>query len=131
MKFIKSTFAFANLFKLRHNSRKITAHSWFELNEFSVIINTIYNVSSKSNLENLKSNSKILQQKADTLTIESMPAEFRNPKTIETLVALKKQTKLISEIVQQHYSEINFNEALLELNEIFQKISKLCSVEKK
>ena len=131
MKSLKSTFAFANLFKLRKNSKKTITNSWFELNEFSEIIRTVYAFASKGNLEHLKSNYKILQQRADALTIESMPAEFRSPKTIETLVLLKKQTKLISELVQQRYSDQDINEALLKLYEPFQIIIGLCSAEKK
>ena len=131
MKSLKSTFAFANLFKLRKNSKKTITNSWFELNEFSEIIRTVYAFASKGNLEHLKSNYKILQQRADALTIESMPAEFRNPKTIETLVVLKKQTKLVFELIEQQHPDSDINYVFLKLFGTFQIIIGLCSPEKK
>ena len=78
----------------------------------------------------MKSNSKILLKQAESLSVESMPEEFRNPKMIETLLALKRKTVLVHELIEKEASDAEIKAASDVLHETFNKIIELCITEK-
>ena len=84
----------------------------------------------KGKLEPIKSNSETLVEKAEELSIEAMPAEYRNPKTIETLHTLNTQTKLVNDLVKKDVDDAEIKLALTKLNDTFFSIVELCLTEK-
>lgn len=127
MKITKSMFAFATFFSFGKNSKKTLTNNWLEINEYQELITKTYGKAKNENLELLKANSVLLFEQSEALTIESMPAEFRNPKTIETLVTLKKQTTAIYELMQQQHSNSDSMAALTKLHATFQQIIVRCN----
>lgn len=130
MKFFKSLFESANLFALNSASAKSFTESWPQIKPYYEILSKSFHASDKGNLRIIKSESETLVIKAEELSIEGMPAEYRNPKTLESLLNLKKQTKLVDFLVQQNLTDPEIKAALTKLYEIFHSIVELCLSEK-
>jgi hypothetical protein len=60
-----------------------------------------------------------------------MPEAFRNPKMIETLLTLKKNTVIVHDLVETKASDVEIKSAFNVLHETFNKIIGLCITEKK
>ena len=126
MSIIKSLFDFVNSSTLNSASTKSIAEQWPQINTYYEILSKTFHASEKGNLEPIKSNSEILLEKVEELTIENMPSEYRNPKTIETLLTLNKQTKLVNELVKKQDHDSEIKSALKRLHDIFSSITQLC-----
>ena len=125
MKFFKSLFASANVFALNPASAKSFTEGWPQIKDYYEILSRDFHAAEQGNLEGIKSDSWILVEKAEGLSIEGMPAEYRNPKILETLLTLKKQTKLVDDLVRQD-SNTEIKTALNRLYDIFHSIVELC-----
>jgi hypothetical protein len=130
MKFLKSLFASANVFALNSEAAKSFTEGWPQIKAYYDVLSKSFHASEKGNLNEIKSNSNILVEKAEELSIEGMPAEYRNPKILETLLNLKKQTKVVNYLVQENVMDSEIKSALTKLNEIFHQIVELCLSEK-
>ena len=130
MKFIKSLFASANLFTLNSASAKAFTEAWPQIKVYYEILSKAFHAAEKGKLEFIKSNSEILVEKAEELSIEGMPAKYRNPKNIETLHTLNKRTKIVNELVKKQVDNTEIKLALTELHETFYSIVELCISDK-
>lgn len=130
MNFFKSLFASANLFTLNSASARAFTEAWPQIKNFYEILAKTFRASEKGNFKDIRSNSWILVEKAEELSIEAMPAEYRNPKTLETLLSLKKQTKLVDLLVKENFPDSEIKSAINKLNLIFHSIVELCLSEK-
>lgn len=130
MKFLKSLFPSANLFALDSTSVKSLIEKWPQIKAYYEILFRAYQAAEKGNLDPIKSDSEILLAKAQALTIEEMPAEYRNPKTIETLHTLNKQTKIINDLVRTGADEAEIKLAFAKLHDVFHSIVRLCLSDK-
>ncbi|WP_333600362.1 hypothetical protein [Flavobacterium sp.] len=131
MKIIKSLFAFAAFFALNSVSAQTISERWPQIKAYHEIMSKTFHPAEEGNLEPIKSQSELLVKSAEALSVESMPEEFRNPKTIETLISLKKQTKLVDELVQQKAANDEIIKAMTALHDTFHKIVGMCQPEKK
>jgi len=131
MKIIKSLFAFAAFFALNSVSAQTISERWPQIKAYHEIMSKTFHPAEEGNLEPIKSQSELLVKSAEALSVESMPEEFRNPKTIETLISLKKQTKLVDELVQQKAANDEILKAMTALHDTFHKIVGMCQPEKK
>ena len=125
MKCIKSLFAFATFFTINTASADELVKKWTQIKAYHEVITKTFQ-SNEVNLDSMKSNSKILLEIAENLTVETMPEEFRNPKVIETLLTLKKNTLLVNDLVKNSASDTEIKEASQVLFSTFEKIKKLC-----
>lgn len=126
MKFLKSLFASANRFALDSETEEPFSEQWSQIEIYYEILSQTFQASESGNLEPIKSNSKILVAKAERFSIENMPASYRSPKIIETLLKLKKQTNLVNELVEQNMSDDEIKLALTNLQRIFRLIVEQC-----
>jgi hypothetical protein len=130
MNFFKSLFASVDLFSLNSASARAFTEGWPQIKIYYEILAKSFYASEKGNLDVIKSNSRILVEKAEELSIEGMPAEYRNPKILESLLTLKKQTKLVDFLVQQNIDDNEVKLTLHKLNDIFYSIVELCLAKK-
>lgn len=130
MKFFKSLFASSNLFALNSATAQSFSEDWPQIKIYYEILAKTFHDSEKGDLQPIKTNSKILVEKAEELSIEAMPAAYRNPKTLETMLTLKKQTKLVNVLVEDNFTDAEIKIALNKLYEIFHSIVELCLSEK-
>jgi hypothetical protein len=125
MKIIKSLFAFATFFSVNSASALPFEINWPQIKAYHEIISKNFQ-RKEINLKSIKLNSKTLLERADNLCVESMPEEFRNPKMIETLLTLKKNTVLIYDLVETKASDVEIKTAFGNLHDTFHKIIGLC-----
>lgn len=131
MKIIKSLFAFAALFAFNSASAASITERWPQIKAYHEVMSKTFQSSEEGNLDPIKTHSGLLFEKAEALSVESMPEEFRSPKVIESLVVLKKQTKTVDELVQNNASDDEIAKALSKLHGTFNKIVGMCKSEKK
>jgi hypothetical protein len=131
MKIIKSLFAFAAFFALNSASAKTITERWPQIKAYHELMTQTYHPAEEGNLDPIRNNSELLMQKAEALSVETMPEEFRNPKTIETLLSLKKQTQNVNDLVQKKAGDDEITKALGVLHDTFHKIIGMCQPEKK
>ena len=131
MKIIKSLFAFAAFFALNSASAKTITERWPQIKAYHELMTKTYHPAEEGNLNPIKNHSELLMEKAEALSVETMPEEFRNPKTIETLLALKKQTQIVNDLVQNNADDDEITQALTKLHKTFHKIVSMCQPEKK
>jgi hypothetical protein len=130
MKIIKSLFAFATFFALNLASAQSITDKWPQIKAYQELISKTYHPAEQGNLEPIKNNSSLLLEKAEALTVESIPKEFRNPNVLQTMLYLKTQTKILNDLVQKKASDEDISQAIKKLHEIFHKIVGLCTTEK-
>lgn len=126
MKFLKSLFASANVFTLSSESVQTFSESWPQIKVYYETLSKTTQAAEKGNLEPIKSNSENLLEKAEALSIEGMPAEYRNPKTIDNLLSLKKQTTVVDQLVKKDADDNQIKSALTKLHDIFYSIVEFC-----
>jgi len=131
MKIIKSLFAFAAFFALNSVSAETITERWPQIKAYHELITQTYQPAEEGNLVPIRNNAELLMQKAEALSVETMPEEFRNPKTIETLLSLKKQTQTVNDLVQKEAADEEITKALGVLHDTFHKIISMCQPEKK
>lgn len=131
MKIIKSLFAFAAFFAFNSVSAQTIIEKWPQIKAYHEIMSKTFHSSVEGNLTPIKTHSQLLLEKAEALSVENMPEEFRSPKIIESLVALKKDTKTLYDLVQQKSSDDEIIKALSKLNDTFLKIVSRSKTEKK
>ena len=130
MKFLKSLFAFANEFTLKSESVESFSESWPQIKVYYKTLSKTFQEAEKGNLEPIRSASENLLEKAEALTIEGMPAEYRNPKTIDNLLSLRKQTALVNQLVKKDADDEQIQAAISKLRDIFFSIVEFCISEK-
>ena len=131
MKFIKSIFAFATIFAVNSVAAQSLTEKWPQIKAYHEIMSKTFHPAEEGNLEPIRKDAESLLEKANALTVENMPAEFRSPKLNETLIVLKKETKVVTELVKQKASDNEITKALTKLHDIFHQIVGLCQPEKK
>lgn len=125
MKIIKALFAFATHFSEKSPPEFALLEKWTQIKAYQDIITKTFQ-SKEVDLKLIKSNSTILLEHADNLSVENMPREFRNPELIKTLLILKKNTKLVHQLVEKKASDSEIKIASEVLLDTFNKIIKLC-----
>ena len=131
MKIVKSLFAFAAFFAFNSASANSITEKWPQIKAYHELMQKTVQSSEEGNLHPIKMHSELLLEKAEALSVENMPEEFRSPKVIESLVVLKKETKTVNELVQQQANDDEIIKALTKLNETFHKIAGMCQPGKK
>ena len=131
MKIIKSLFAFAAFFALNTVSAQSITERWPAMKTYDEIITKSFQTAEKGNLEVIKTNSENLVATAESMVVENMPEEYRNPKVIESLVILKRKTKMVNDLVQRKAPDTEIKTALSELHKVFQKFIGSCEPQKK
>jgi len=130
MKIIKSLLAFAAFFALNSVSAETFTERWPQIKAYHELMTKTYHPAESGDLEPIRTHSELLVQKAEALTVENMPKEFRNPKTIETLLVLKKQTKVVNDLVLEQAADHEITKALSALHDTFHKIVTMCQTKK-
>lgn len=131
MKIIKSLFAFATFFAFNTASGLSITERWPQIKAYHEVMSKTFHSSEEGNLNPIKTHSELLVEKAEAISVENMPEEFRSPKVIESLVVLKKETLFVNELVQKKAGDEEITKALGKLHDTFHKIVGMCQPGKK
>lgn len=129
MKIIKSLFAFTAFFALQSVSAKSVTNRWPQIKAYHEVMTSSSKACKEGDYKTVKNNTQKLTDAAAALSVENMPDEFRTPKTIETLLLLKKKTVAIQELGTQMTSNHDLKNAIRELEQTFKLLVKMCQTE--
>ncbi|WP_284651919.1 hypothetical protein [Flavobacterium terrisoli] len=130
MKILKSLFAFAAFFAFNSASALSITERWPQIKAYHDVMLKTFHSSEEGNLDPIKTYSELLVEKAEALSVENMPQEFRSPKLIEALIILKKETKTVNQLVLEKATDDEITKALTKLNDTFHKIIETCKTKK-
>jgi len=130
MKIIKTLLAFAAIFSMNSGNAQVIIKTWPEIKNYHELMSKSFKSAKKGNFDYIKNYSKTLSNDAEKLCVENMPQNFRQPKTIEALVKLKRESKLIHELVENKASNQEIFETLKSIHHTFKKMSDLCCQKK-
>ena len=127
MKIIKSLFAFAKLLSINSTAPTTVSFNekWPQIVAYhDVILKSVQN--NTPFVEAAKFNATILFKLSENLSVESMPEEFRNPKIIQTLLALKKHTKILDDLVKKKASDDEIKIVFTKVYDLNNQFFELC-----
>jgi hypothetical protein len=121
MKLIKSLFAIAFFFAVNTISAQSVVKKWPQLNEFQELLVKTFEPAGEGNFGPIKNSCEYLVEKSQALDIATMPQDLRNAKAEETISVLKRQTKLVAELVRTKASNVEIMKAFQKLNETYDR----------
>ncbi|NMH25258.1 hypothetical protein [Flavobacterium solisilvae] len=130
MKIIKSLLTFAAIFSMNSGNAQVIIQMWPEIKNYHELMTKSYKSAKKGDFNPIKNYATTLSKDAEKLCIENMPQNFRQPKTIEALVKLKRESKSIKELVENKASNNEIFETLKSIHHTFIKMSDLCCQKK-
>jgi len=131
MKLIKSLFAIALFFAMNTISAQSITDKWKEMHDYHELLSKTFHPAEEGNFGPIKSSSEDLVAKAELLDVEKMPQDLRTPKVDETISVLKRQTKLVSELVTRKAPDAEIMRAFQNLHDVFHRIVEICQPGKK
>ena len=115
-------------------SQTINAQSivkWVPLSEYHALLSKTFHPTEEGNFGPIKEFSKELNSKAEALDVSTIPQKYINQKTESTITLLKKQTKLVNDLVQNKAPNAEIMRAFQDLHDIFHRIVMLCDPKNK
>ncbi len=108
-------------------SAQSLVEKWKPFSEYHELLSKTFHPSEDGNFGPIKEFSQELNSKAEALNVATLPQEFRNPKVESNLVILKKQTKLVNDLVKNKAPNVEIMRAFEDLHDIFHRIVLLCN----
>jgi hypothetical protein len=125
MKLVKSLFAIAFFFAVNTTSGQSIAQKWPQLNEFQELLVKTFEPAGEGNFTPIKNSCEYLVEKAQALDVATMPQDLRNVKAEETVSVLKRQTKLVAELVRTKAPDVEILRAFQKVNEVYDRLVSL------
>lgn len=125
MKSLKLLVAFFLLMNNIVSSQAIT-DKWKQLHDYHEMLSKTFHPAEEGNFNPIKNSSKELVAKVEALDVTTMPQDIRTPKVEETIATLKRQTKLVDEMVQKKAPDAELMRAFENLHDIFHRIVQMC-----
>lgn len=126
MKLIKSLFAIAVFFAMNTVSAQTLTNKWKQMHDYHELLSKTFHPAEEGNLNPIKVSSEDLVAKAELLDVETMPQDLRTAKLDENINLLKKQTKVVSELITRKAPNAEIMRAFQNLHDIFHKIVQMC-----
>lgn len=126
MKLIKSLFAIAVFFAMNTVSAQTLTEKWKQMHDYHELLSKTFHPAEEGNLNPIKVSSEDLVARAELLDVETMPQDLRTAKLDENIVVLKKQTKVVSELITKKAPNAEIMRAFQNLHDIFHRIVEMC-----
>lgn len=131
MKYIKSLLAIVAFFAFSSVSAQAITDKWKQLHEYHELLSKTFHPAEDGNFGPIKNSSEELVVKAEALDIATMPQELKVAKLDETIAILKKQTKVVNDLVQRKAPNAEIMRAFENLHDVFHRIVEICEPGKK
>lgn len=130
MKLIKSFLALAILFAINTVSAQSITDKWKQMHDYHELLSKTFHPAEEGNFNAIKNSSEDLVVLAEALDVKTMPQDLRNPKIDETIAVLKKQTKVVNDLVQRKAPDAEIMRAFENLHDVFHRIVEICQGKK-
>lgn len=130
MKPLKFLVAITLLFAIQTLSAQAITDKWKAMHDFHLLLFTSLKSGEEGNLKDIKGNSDELLKRADLIEITNIPQEFKTPQVEHALVLLKKQTKLVDDLVKNKAPNAEIMRAFQNLYDIYNRVALLSETKK-
>lgn len=125
MKLIKSLFAIAFFFAVNTISAQSVTEKWPQLNDFQELLVKTFEPAGEGNFNPIKNSCEYLVEKAQALDVTTMPQDLRNVKADEIVAVLKRDTKLVAELIRTKASDVEIMKSFQKLNETYDRLLRI------
>ena len=111
-------------------SAQTTFEKWPAIKTFHGVMSQTFHPAEEGDLNPIKTRSEEMVQKADALSKEAIPAEFKTPAILASIKKLQECAKGLDKLVKAKGSDEATLKSLTALHDVFHEIVGLCSEEK-
>ena len=111
-------------------SAQTTFEKWLAIKTFHGVMSQTFHPAEEGDLNPIKTRSEEMVQKADALSKEAIPAEFKTPAILASIKKLQEGAKGLDKLVKAKGSDEATLKSLTALHDVFHEIVGLCSEEK-
>ena len=111
-------------------SAQTTFEKWPAIKTFHGVMSQTFHPAEEGDLNPIKTRSEEMVQKADALSKEAIPAEFKTPAILASIKKLQEGAKRLDKLVKVKGSDEATLKSLTALHDVFHEIVGLCSEEK-
>jgi hypothetical protein len=111
-------------------SAQTTFEKWPAIKTFHGVMSQTFHPAEEGDLNPIKTRSEEMVQKADALSKEAMPVEFKTPAILASIKKLQAGAKGLDKLVKAKGSDEATLKSLTALHDVFHEIVGLCSEEK-
>ena len=111
-------------------SAQSTFEKWPAIKTFHGVMSQTFHPAEEGDLNPIKTRSEEMVQKADALSKEAIPAEFKTPAILASIKKLQEGAKGLDKLVKAKGSDEATLKSLTALHDVFHEIVGLCSEEK-
>ena len=111
-------------------SAQTTFEKWPAIKTFHGVMSQTFHPAEEGDLNPIKTRSEEMVQKADALSKEAIPAEFKTPAILASIKKLQEDAKGLDKLVKAKGSNEATLKSLTALHDVFHEIVGLCSEEK-
>lgn len=102
---------------------------WPAIKEFHKVMSETFHSAEEGNLDPIRKLSKVMVERAVTLSKSVIPSEFDKKEVKAAIADLVKESKKLDDLVQKKAKDADITAKLTQLHDIFHKIVGLCSEE--
>ncbi|MGL5113658.1 MAG: hypothetical protein ACRC6O_13580 [Flavobacterium sp.] len=130
MKILKSLAVLLFFFVTSTLSAQSTFEKWPAIKAFHGVMSQTFHPAEEGDLNPIRTRSEEMVQKAEALSIEAIPAEFKTTAILASIKKLQTGAKGLNELVKAKDSDEATLKSLTALHDVFHEIVGLCSEEK-
>lgn len=127
MKTMKTLIMLMFFFVAHSTSAQSTFEKWPAIKNFHEVISQTFHPSEEGNLKPIKERSGEMVAKANALSTEAIPAEFKNEKILGSIEKLKEKSINLDKLVKEKASDVAITKSLEVVHDEFHNIVGLCS----
>lgn len=130
MKKIKLIALFTFLFIANNLTAQNTFEKWPAIKTFHGVMSQTFHPAEEGNLEPIKLRSEEMVLKANALSTEAIPSEFKTTAILASIENLQLKSKALHQMILDKIPDEEITKNLSELHDVFHEIVGLCSAEK-
>ena len=122
MNHLKTFLALTFIFVANSISAQSTFEKWPAIKEFHEIMSQTFHPAEEGNLIPLKTRSGEMVQKANALSTEAMPEEFKTKAILASIAKLQSDSKKLDELINAKGSDADITKGITALHDVFHEI---------
>lgn len=106
-------------------SAQVITEKWKAMNDYHALLFTFLKSAEDGDFKVIKGNSEELLKRSGVLDTTTMPQELRNPQVDHAIELLKKQTKLVDDLVKNKAPNAEIMRAFQNLYDIYNRLAQI------
>ncbi|MGV1011684.1 MAG: hypothetical protein ACOYBS_04490 [Flavobacterium sp.] len=131
MKVLKSLIAIALFMASNTISAQAVTEKWKQLGNYQEVLSNTFKPSEDGDFGPIKLSSQELVTKVEALDVTTMPQDLRTPRLEDVIVILKRQTKVLNELVKAKAPNAEIMRIFENVHDIYNRVVYVCNNLKK